>query len=351
MNICGLSSFKEARFSNTAVSLFEDVSMFYHRRGVGDTVTFWKIGEQVVYEDHKGDRFDFEQKYNCDALTRTFHKTELVELEEALFLFHSDDNPGHTFSNVLRGLYIYVKHCKGCQVVVPSHILAISNFIRDLIELFVPAECLVIIESDELVRSRRAFIYRGSWFFLHEYVPFVRDDFAAGGRFRLSELQESLFSICPEVMFLKQKLIEERNLRKQDAAPSKVALLKTQYNISSTTKDRAFGQSYVSLLENNGFESITPERVGIRCLFDKIYNARNIITSWGAISFLNKIFVNPEARVLFLCHSGYRDEYARNSWQLRNCYVPVCRASEYIFDLQADLEEFDVTLIERVVNG
>ena len=52
-----------------------------------------------------------------------------------------------------------------------------------------------------------------------------------------------------------------------------------------------------------------PETYDITSLFNIIYNAKNVIMSWGCCSYLNSAFVNENANVLVIAHIGYENEY------------------------------------------
>ena len=54
---------------------------------------------------------------------------------------------------------------------------------------------------------------------------------------------------------------------------------------------------------------VIPENYNITELFGIIYRAKRVIMSWGCCSYLNSVFVNPEASVLILGHNDYKYEY------------------------------------------
>lgn len=87
-----------------------------------------------------------------------------------------------------------------------------------------------------------------------------------------------------------------------------ICLIKTPITKSGNNK-RMFDAEYNDFIRTYGFMIVIPEDYTIIELFRIIYGAKRVIMSWGCCSYLNSVFVKPDASVLVLGHEEYRYEY------------------------------------------
>ena len=338
MRALGVSELKKERFPSSITNSFNNVLGFYRRYGVGDTITAWKFEDTLIYEDHKGNRKDFLTKYDIAGIDTWLSGEPSIVLDEGFWLFHSDDNSGHTFSNIIKAIYAYKEQNLSCKVIVPVTMAAISPFILNLIEHFFKSENLIFIKPDQLVLCHTCHLYQGSWFFQYEYLNEVPANYFEEDIFSIESPSAEKFRLAPEVSFFINS-IESAAIGRATDINEKICLIKYDKSGSMTTADRSFSSSVVTFFEENGFFIVRPEEYSFLELMTIIRGAKYIATSLGAISFLNKLFFRPDVNVLFLAHSGYSGEYAGGTWQIRNCYVPIARHINYLFNLNSDLTE------------
>ena len=336
MNMTGLSKiFHGSGASFEQLIEVKNTSFFYKRVGVGDTLSFYKINNSIYYEDYKGGRRSgLKSDINIEELIKQFSVDPIFIFEDAFFLMHTDDNPGHTFSNLIWALYLYKLAGLKSILVIPKTLLDISRQFLEIIMLYVSPESLVIIQPGDIVEATHAHVYDGSWNFNYEY----NGNYEFKGEFVSNYKNPTVdnFRIAKEIQFFKG-LISKLENSKGDL-PNKVLLIKTT-TTETTTASRGFNNGNENHYIENGFYVLKPESTSIHDMQLILSNATEIVTSWGAISYMNKIFFNEFAKVKFLCHIGYRPEYEKGLWQIRNCYSPCCKEVSYEFDLDTDYKE------------
>ena len=281
----------------------------------------------MVCEDHKGahagqSRKEQYESSNWQALLSEEADSSTLILDEALFLFSTDDNPGHTFTNVLRGLYIYASNNLTCPVVIPEKILSISNYITSLISLFVAAENFIPIKSGQRVHCNTAHLYPGIWIFARKYSGNVPQFIGNGEPLVLHNLKASEFHTPPEISFLLNKLENSFIANREIQAHERVALLKMTGS-AATTPERSFSEEYASLFEAHDYHFFNPGALSIVEVYSRLSRAQEVVVSWGALGYMASYFINPDANVLVLGHEGYISEM-QSPWSLINLYSMPC---------------------------
>jgi hypothetical protein len=120
--------------------------------------------------------------------------------------------------------------------------------------------------------------------------------------------------------------------------------------------NKAFSNDYNDYIKRKNFEIIIPENFDISALFKIIYNAKNVILSWGCCSYLNSIFVNEKSNVLVLCHKSYNNEYEtviktyqggifNSGWFPTNCNKKII-----IYDLETELTEENKKMLDKKID-
>ena len=67
-----------------------------------------------------------------------------------------------------------------------------------------------------------------------------------------------------------------------------------------------------------------------------LYNAKNIITSYGSITCTNRFFCNPEANIICLANKHYRDEYEYKNedklyWHVRHSHLIPVKKQTFLY--------------------
>jgi hypothetical protein len=244
---------------------------------------------------------------------------------------HTDDNPGHTFANLIWSLYLYESNNLNCKVVIPRTLLSISRQFLEIVLLYVTSKNIVIIDSGDVILAETAHLYDGSWHLKYEYMGKIPNKFNES---ILEFYPEKNFSIAKEVVLFQEKI---RAIEYSGSTYSnKVISIKTQSS-NSSFNGRAFNSAYETHYQSRGFDVLKPENLNIIEYLKVLNSAKEIITSWGAISYIAKLGFSKYADVTILCHEGYRSEYEEGDWQLKNCFLPECNKIKYIFDLSTNL--------------
>lgn len=83
--------------------------------------------------------------------------------------------------------------------------------------------------------------------------------------------------------------------------------LTTPFNL---TPKRGFDLSKIGDTINDlNYHYVDPQNMSLSLLVYLLNNAKNIVTSWNTIMYINKFFFNDKSKVVVLCHNEYRREY------------------------------------------
>jgi hypothetical protein len=108
---------------------------------------------------------------------------------------------------------------------------------------------------------------------------------------------------------------------------------KTPFN---NTPARGFNLDFTQdFLNKYNFVEIDPQTYELSKLVYLLSKAKNIITSWSTILYINKFFFNKGSTVLVLCHRKYYEEYS-NPEHKKNIYFADCRNLYYMIDLDTN---------------
>lgn len=330
-----LSSAFDKNSSKFQTVEFDNCKYLSRRLGPGETLNFILIDDFLYIEDYKGSgRQNILEVFDIDSITRPILDGAVMnEYQEGFALMHTDDNPGHCFSNLINALYIYKTNNLSCQILVPQTLLNVSRAFMEIILSFVDFENISIFDSGDVVFCKKMHLYQGSWFFKYRYDGAFDSGVSDISTASISN-DISAFFVDSDVNFFLKKIASKKfSFLKYD----KVALIKSSKNLSSNELSRSFSHSYDIYLEELGFHLINPETLSIFELCHILQNAKLVVTSWGAISFINKIFLSPQSIVIMLVHKGYSGEYSQSDWQARNCYMPICKEIRFLWDVDSGL--------------
>ena len=326
-SLIGLSEYLERHYPGATYATIENVQMVHRRYGPGDTRTLWDVNGAILCEDHKGSHKNRTRKeqYNVSDWRGLIHEDNPLPpltVDEALFLYNTDDNPGHTFTNVLRGLFTYAFNDLTCAVVIHEAIFTLSKYIASLIYLYVPAEKIVLVKSGQRVNCKTAHLYSGRWIFVRNYSGILPEGFTEPERPACFSPKKIEFNIPQEISFLIQSLEKSVISSNKISKHKKIALVKFCSD-ESTTPSRAFANKYREICEEGGYFVLNPAALTIEEVYSLVSYAEHLIISWGAIGYMASHFINATANVVLLCHEGYSDEWG-TPWALRNLYAMPC---------------------------
>lgn len=327
---------------------FQSVSFTYTRLGSGDTISLWKINGQYYYEDHKAGRPDFDKNYKqfIPGMVDILEGASDITVSEATFFFHSDDNPGHTLSSVLRGVAAAEHLPRPVYAIVPSYILEIGEIIRFVLYNMRGIKQVMPVSPACKISVEDAYVYNGSWLFTYKLNRDISFTPASASPLILDNIiQEEIIS-SPEVRSLLSLCQYALPKNLIEVLPKRVCLMKAETSVSSSGLSRGFGLEYFTLMHQYGFEIVSPDTHSLTEIYSLLSSAFEIVTSWGAISFINRLFFAERSRILWLCHEGYSSEYDSTPWQLKNCYSCPASSITYIFNAGTCLDSETRTCIE-----
>jgi capsular polysaccharide biosynthesis protein len=245
---------------------------------------FFIINEKVYIHDYEFKHvLDYivsnkvSNPYHIDLLNN--HNFSTIFLDKAIFIKFIHTNAGHAFGNIMNTIYyLHENNLNDYNIVITEDLIEFSTFLTSIIYLFFDKSKIVIINDTTLVKFDKSYIIKDYSFKEHNTTNYL-----------LNKLKNN---IEPTLNF------------KYD----NICLIKS-FITKNQNQNKAFSNDYNDYIKRKNFEIITPENFDIIELFKIIYNAKNIILSWGCCSYLNSVFVNKKSNVLVLCHKSYSKEY------------------------------------------
>jgi hypothetical protein len=249
-----------------------------------------------------------------------------LKFEKCILIKNNYNNAGHSFGNItyqIYNAYNNIIDIKNYKIIIPEHLL-LNNFLKSLIYLFFDNEQVVILKKETLIKCNTLYIFHDN-----------------------SHKQ-------PEpIMFLIEKLLLTKNKKEDKNDNKNIFIIKSNLTANISTH-RVFDNSYNEYFISKGFKQIIPENYDIVELFDIIYNAKNIVMSWGCCCYLNSTFVSKKANILIIGHQGYnheyRDDVIKNELQNREDIVGffpgTCNIKLFLGDLTSELTYDNMTLLD-----
>jgi hypothetical protein len=230
------------------------------------------------YTDHFS---EFVQDVNNNKIyiPEVLNERQGLELDRVVFIKIPFLNAGHAFGNITRAIY-KIKHnplLSDYTIVITKELVDFSPFLLSVITLFF--QDVVVVYDNTTVQFKSAYIICD-----HS----VKSEIATG--------------------YLIDRLKFIVNVTEPTNISENICLIKTPITKSGNNK-RMFDAEYNDFIRTYGFMIVIPENYTIVELFRIIYGAKRVIMSWGCCSYLNSVFVNPDASVLVLGHEGYKYEY------------------------------------------
>jgi capsular polysaccharide biosynthesis protein len=206
----------------------------------------------------------------------------ILELDKVIFIKYVHTNAGHVFGNLMNTIYKLKNiDLSDYKIIITEDFINFSSFLTSIIYLFYDKNQVIIINDKTLVTFNETFVIKDN---SHTY-------------------EESSNYLIEK---LKLKLLE---LQLKPLLKENIFLIKTLKTKNQNSVNKCFNHEYNDYFIEKGFNMIIPETYDIISLFNIIYNAKNIIMSWGCCAYLNSTFVNENANVLVIAHIGYENEY------------------------------------------
>jgi hypothetical protein len=305
-----------------------------------------KLIKNMVLEANVG-------RYNVAQHSRSLpEEINIIHLDKVIFIKFVHNNAGHAFNNILNTIY-FIMHNQldNWTIVITEDLIEFSYFVTSVIYYFFKKEQIVIINDTTLVHFNTSYIIPDQSYKKIESINYL-----------ISHLKRSvvdsrrssygLHGLPNDSTFegndLERAVTEGEGERLNSVGESRrsynnICLIKSSLTKCQNVTNKLFSQEYVDHIQSRGFKMIIPENLDIVSLFRVIYNAKNVIMSWGCCSYLNSIFVNEKSNILILCHNGYSDEITQviNEYTcgiLNSGWFPVaCNKKIILYDLDTEI--------------
>jgi hypothetical protein len=105
----------------------------------------------------------------------------------------------------------------------------------------------------------------------------------------------------------------------------------------SYSLSRSFNKEYNNFFEKNNFIIIDPSQYTCIQLYIILNNAKTIVTSWGCISWINRIIIdNNNLNYILLSHNGYTHEFP---FCYINYFIPSCKNCSIVYNLPSEFND------------
>jgi len=225
------------------------------------------------------DQFVQEVNLGQTQISQILNDRVILEINRAIFIKIPFLNAGHSFCNIVNAIYKIKQNpaLEDYTIVITQELVDFSSFLTSIIYMFFSN--VVVINDNTIVKFKSAYIIRD---YAIKHAPSIT--------YLLENLHHCTLYINPPIQC------------------DNICLIKTPIT-KSGNNNRFFDGAYNNHIRSYGFMIVVPENYNITELFSIIYGAKCVIMSWGCCSYLNSVFVNPEASILILGHNQYKYEY------------------------------------------
>jgi hypothetical protein len=360
--------------NSTNKIIFNNVKLFYNPPTVSETIHSHHLTEVYSYyiNDLKEDKIynlnnwaflKPEEILRTNLDTNIFTKLPLVTITEKCFLIKYEvKNVGHTFFNVLHQIYYYYQNNLNYKVLIPSELVLISKFFKSFINLFFPNEDNIILINSNVIYDIE-YLFFDKWCSSSYTAIFSSENQKYLSK--INFINENSDIDCINFMnneliyennylekFLHSKLNENTFILKEKLYYKKICLIKNINNFENKNKvhinisytiNRSFSQSIIDIFKDQDYYILDPSSIDILELRYILNNCETLITSWGCISYINKILIhNENVKILLLSHIGYTHEFA---FLPLYDIIPSCSKLKFIFNLKSEPDDLHKKII------
>jgi len=300
----------------------------------------------------------------------TFKNEDTINyLEEDVFLLKYEiRNAGHTLANILYQIKYYFDNNYNCKILIQNELMNISKYIYSIINLFINKEKIIIIEKNKIYRFNIFRLTQGGYTnnqqnreliskiniklnlnIIDIHIPSNVNVINYGNYF-----ENCQHSMLDNMLINKIKTINciSNNTIKTYENICLIKLSEHVNEISTNANkkrsfERSFGNEYIDFFKNKNYNVINPSEYDVTELYILLNNAKNIVVSWGCISYINKMIIeNTNINYILLSHKGYTHEFNfLTIWDM----VPPCKKCFLIYNLESFLEDSTYKLINDVL--
>jgi hypothetical protein len=236
----------------------------------------------------------------------------VLQLDKVIFIKNNYTNAGHSLANIMNTIY-KLRDVNLCEykIIITEDLIDCGNFLTSIIYLFFDKSQIIIVNDTTLVKFNETILIK---------------DFSQ----KYSESHNFLFNKLKTISCITNS-----------HGYHNIFLIKSSATRNTNPENKTLNNEYNDYFTEKGFHLILPEQFDVSTLFSIIYNAKNVIMSWGCCSYLNTTFVNENANILILCHKGYKNEYdtlETGEDILYSVWFPqICNKRLILYDMESDI--------------
>ena len=357
--------------NSTSKIIFNNIKLFYkspiisesiHSTSLSEVYSYYidDLNENKIYNLNSWNFISSEEILNTNIDTKNL---PLITITEPCFLLKYEiRNAGHTFFNVLNQIYYYYKNNLNYKILIPIELLSLSKFIKSFINLFFPNEDNIMVINSNIVYDIKC-LYFDKACSCGYTAPFFSEQKNYLSKLNFININSDIDCINftnNELIyennyiekFLHNKLNENKFFLEEKLSYKKVCLIKNTNNFENKNKvcikhtysiNRSFNKSVVDLFKDRDYYIFDPSDLDILEIKYILNNCETLVTSWGCISYLNKIFIHNESiKILLLSHIGYTHEF---KYIPLYDFVPSCSKLKLIFNLPSEPDDLSKNMI------
>ena len=284
---------------------------------------------------------------------------------DVFFIKYEVRNAGHTLLNILYQIHHYIVHNYTCKIVIQKELLNVSKYIFSVIQLFVNMENIIVLESSQLYNFKK-FTYTS-----FGYSHLCGDEIFSHINNKLN-LPISNIHIPSNINVISYKnyfvnygrthienmLIDKMKLiNKNIITYDNICLIKTTNCVTNSlmhinqnySMQRSFNNNYNNYFTNKNYFVFNPSDYTIEDLYILLNNAKNIVISYGCMSYMNKMIIkNTNINYILLTHKEYTHEF---NFIPALCMIPPCNNCILVYNLNSELDETSCNVLNNLLNN
>ena len=324
-----MNNYKNKEFNNIKLFYFNNLSKLIPWYDIFHYY-FYIIENKIYINDFEYEKVHayFCEPCNYDILEKKlvfdYEKFENIYIDNGIIIKNLYTNAGHSFGNITQIIYnIFNSNIDltDIKIIIPEHLISYNKFLFSVILLFFDMSQLFILKENMLINFKKIYIIKDH----SNKVPLAID-------------------------FLLNKL--KLNLDYNIKTPKNIFLIKS--DITQNVSSGSFNIQYNDYFKSKNLELIIPENYTIIELFNIIYNAKNIVMSWGCNAYLNSTFINENSNILIIAHIRYENEYNHSPKLnnklilINNGWIPKSFGKKlFLKDLPSILDEKIIELLDE----
>ena len=213
---------------------------------------------------------------------------------------------------------------KDYKIIITEDLVNFSYLLTSMIYLFFDESQIIVINDKKIIKFNETYIVKDYSYKYNENMEYILEKLKSCYKIDNTTFHENIFLI--------------------------------KSSVTKNPLNKCFNNEYNEYLVSKGFKLVIPEHLDVTTLYKTLYNAKNIIMSWGCCSYLNSDFVNENSSILVLCHSGYKPEYDKVNKEY-NCSIfetawfpRRCKKKNILYDLESEFNNNTKLLLDEKIN-